>query len=184
MFFFKWLIYVCVSVSATKMIDEYFFRQTPEVEKARETWENYKKDYQTSYENMQVKMFFVRFFFGFYRPLWYSRNDIFSKLRFLNPFFRETVFSRMNQVKFVEDSLLKIRRDMVWPMWNTEISRIFSRQHLWVSVCCSLQPGGKIVEISCSFVYKLVSTSYVSTLIFLKMVFQIYVMLVITVFIF
>ena len=47
------------------MIDEYFFRQTPEVEKARETWENYKKDYQTSYENMQVKMFFVRFFCGF-----------------------------------------------------------------------------------------------------------------------
>ena len=41
--FFKWLM--CV-----------FFRQTPEVEKARETWENYKKDYQTSYEKMQVKM--------------------------------------------------------------------------------------------------------------------------------
>ena len=42
--FSKWLMCVC------------FFRQTPEVEKARETWENYKKDYQTSYEKMQVKM--------------------------------------------------------------------------------------------------------------------------------
>ena len=55
-FVFLYEVNVYVSVSAAKMIEDCFFRQTPEVEKARETWENYKKDYQTSYEKMQVKM--------------------------------------------------------------------------------------------------------------------------------
>ena len=72
------------------------FRQTPEVVKARETWENCKKDYETSYGKMQVKIyiFLSGFSAGFDHTLCYSRKDFFTKLYFLNHFLQKAILNQ------------------------------------------------------------------------------------------